>query len=37
MKIRACALSRLSSESVPDLVDSMAVSFINQYSINSCD
>jgi hypothetical protein len=29
MKFHACALLRLSSESVPDPVDSMAVSSIN--------
>jgi hypothetical protein len=37
MKFHACALLRLSSESVPDPVDSMAVSSINQYDINSCN
>jgi hypothetical protein len=37
MKFYACALSRLSSEPVPDPVDSMAVSFIDQYDIKSCN
>jgi hypothetical protein len=35
MKINACALSRLSSEAVPDPADSIVVSFVNQHIINS--
>jgi hypothetical protein len=37
MKINACALSRLSSEAVPDPADSIVVSFVNQHIINSCN